>query len=71
MLLTCIGSSNHSDNVTSPTPTGHIVANRNADGPTGLTTTPVNIPVDCSHHHNSYSTDTKAPIQVDEKTPCT
>ena len=73
MLLTCIGSSSCSDNVTSPPPTGHIVANQNADGPTRPAavnrTTPVHIPIDCSHHHNSSSVDTTAPVQV-EKTPC-
>ena len=63
-MFTClhvvIGSSDHSDNVTSSTSEEHIVANPNTDatGPASVNiTTPVNIAIDCtsycSHHYDS------------------
>ena len=61
--------------MTSSTSNGHVVTNRNTDASTGSAsvnvTTPVHIPVDCSHHHDCNSANTTAPIQVAEKTPCT
>ena len=61
--------------MTSSTSNENIVANPNTDAPTGSTlvdtTVPVETPKECSDHHNSRSADTKAPVPIDENTPCT